>query len=401
MPASLLSTLRSAVLHVSPNYELLQLDQLTGDQQDSLNDLRARPNVFGVLRPRKESFGNLKAVSHNAAALYSALARPMRLADAIRDAIDDNEAQEIAKLVLDGVLEIESKRSGGFVSGADAFSLLCSASVDATPPSVTARLSRSALRYAQALELYDPAQLSLRMYLYNRQPADFRWRRILSSVEAVIVYLGLEPGGAVDRLIKSIWRPVSRANENDAWLAWYLPRRVPAGDRDAATYKLYLSAPCEHMPQAFSAALCVLAKHRVGCFKVGATLHGLLRPDKMVIYFDSFADMQVVGTALRKALAAIPAQGVPFTAAFDDDGLVCWGMDPPRCAQWLSWQPRESWRLWVTNRLASYMSTARISTAQSLEPWQFALERLRLDGIDVDTWTPRNTIWDSDAEEQE
>jgi hypothetical protein len=28
-----------------------------------------------------------------------------------------------------------------------------------------------------------------------------------------------------------------------------------------------------------------------------------------------------------------------------------------------------------------------------MEPWQFALERLRLDGVDTATWTPVETIW--------
>jgi hypothetical protein len=28
-----------------------------------------------------------------------------------------------------------------------------------------------------------------------------------------------------------------------------------------------------------------------------------------------------------------------------------------------------------------------------MEPWRFAVERLRLEGIDTDSWTPGGSLW--------
>ena len=64
---------------------------------------------------------------------------------------------------------------------------------------------------------------------------------------------------------------------------------------------------------------------------------------------------------------------------------------------WLSWMGRESWRLWLTNRLANALLTAKrtpaSSSASSLRPWQYALERLRLEGVDTSSWTPADRLW--------
>ena len=68
-------------------------------------------------------------------------------------------------------------------------------------------------------------------------------------------------------------------------------------------------------------------------------------------------------------------------------------MDPPHAEQALSWQARESWRLWLTNRLTTALLAAHFSDTTTVEPWQFALERLRLDGVDTDAWTPHANIW--------
>lgn len=396
-----LTTLSHAVLRASPHYDLVQLEQLTLGQQELLSDLRVRRGFAGVLRPCRGTAGNLRAVSQDAASLYLALAQPARLPEVVRTVLDDTGAGEIAKLVLDGVLEIEDETTGGFVSGADAYLMLYRETADTAPRSVTAHLSLSALRYAQALELADPAQLSMRMYLYNRQPADARWRRTLPDAEAVISYLGMQPGGVAERLLKVSWQPVPHALGTNGWLAWHAPERTTVSKRDKVTYKLYISAPCEHMPNVFPEALSILADHKTIYLKVGSDLCGLLRPDKMVAYFHNFAELCASGAALGQALAGIPAQGVPFTATLDEAALLCWGMDPPGSTQWLRWQPRESWRLWVTNRLAVYMVAARNGSASSLEPWQFALERMRVDGIDVSTWTPQTSIWDMDAEQGE
>lgn len=394
-----LPMLLNATFRANPRYEIVRLEQLPPGQQELLRDLRDRPGFAGVLCPREPNAGTLKAVSPQAARLYTALAQPGRLPPDVRASLGDDGAADIAALVLDGLLEIACDGEGNFVSGAGAYGLLYGQILSTAAQSTTARLSQAALRYAQALELADPAQLSARLYLYNHQPADARWRRSLPTREAVAAYLGVQPGGAAARLLEAFWRPVPATPESEGWLAWHMPARALDVRDDAVTYKLYISAPCEVMPEVFAAALQVLAEHRTAYLKVGSDLHGLLRPDKMVAYFDSFEELRATGDALAQTLDGAPAQGVPFTASFDDAGLLCWGIDPPRRAQLLRWHLRESWRLWVTNRLATYLLVAR-EAAGVLEPWQFALERIRLYGVDIDTWTPQASIWESDVDEE-
>jgi hypothetical protein len=120
---------------------------------------------------------------------------------------------------------------------------------------------------------------------------------------------------------------------------------------------------------------------------------GLLRPDKLVVYLDSRESLQRLAEVLADALKSIAPQGVPFSADVAGNGLLSWGMDPPRKARQLAWQGYDSWRLWVVRRLASAMTAAQRDVADEVEVCRHAVERLRLDGVDVDDWTPSCTSW--------
>jgi hypothetical protein len=95
-----------------------------------------------------------------------------------------------------------------------------------------------------------------------------------------------------------------------------------------------------------------------------------------------------VADALLVELRDVPAHGVPFTGTLAPSGVLSWGLDPPSDDALPEWRERESWRLWVTNRLALYLLTAKQSRCASPSAWDFALHRLCLDGVDVKTWTP-------------
>jgi hypothetical protein len=86
----------------------------------------------------------------------------------------------------------------------------------------------------------------------------------------------------------------------------------------------------------------------------------------------------------------MPAQAVPFTAGIDDDGLLSWGVDPPRSELLSSWQGT-SWRRWITDTLAVALVAARAGGAREL--LRFALQRITLDGVDVNSWTPDGIAW--------
>ncbi len=73
--------------------------------------------------------------------------------------------------------------------------------------------------------------------------------------------------------------------------------------------------------------------------------------------------------------------------------MLSWGVDPPDEEQMLPWMGRESWRLWVTNRLAVALIAAGTNKEANLEPWQFALRRLQFEGVDTRSWTPAGSDW--------
>jgi hypothetical protein len=73
--------------------------------------------------------------------------------------------------------------------------------------------------------------------------------------------------------------------------------------------------------------------------------------------------------------------------------LLSWGIDPPPEEQALPWLIRESWRLWVTNRLAVALIASSTEDTANLEPWRFALRRLQLEGVDTRSWTPASVDW--------
>jgi hypothetical protein len=184
-------------------------------------------------------------------------------------------------------------------------------------------------------------------------------------------------------------------------MVWRARRKRDALAAPAFTYKLYVSPRCEALPDAFLATMEVASALKAPRFKVGKDVYGLLRPDKIVVYFDRLEQVQEAADRLQRRLGGCPAHGVPFTAELAGDGLLSWGTDPPRERQALDWQERESWRLWLTNRLATALLAAKAARSQAVEPWQFALQRVGLEGVDTQSWTPAQSIWREAGLEQE
>jgi hypothetical protein len=148
------------------------------------------------------------------------------------------------------------------------------------------------------------------------------------------------------------------------------------------------------MPQVFPVVL-EGASAQVSHFKIGNDAAGLLRPDKMVLYLPNQERLLAIASELAPLLKGTAPHGVPFSAEITSDGLLSWGMDPPPTERILAWQEPESWRLWIVRRLAAAMIAAQTDARSTMAPSQFALERLRHEGVDVDTWTPSASIWHS------
>jgi len=365
----------------NPAYELALWDRLAPGERRALERLREAPDFYGILRPLAGTPGlGVKSVDRETALLFLTLREPGPLPSYVRALLGEAAGTAMARLVADGILEIE--KGGAFVSGAAAFESREAPGGEGR----LARLSIAALRYGQALAVDDPLRLSFRLYGYNRRPLTPAWQRMLPDSEAVRKWLGIAPGGANRPRLDRTWRS---SPPSEAWLSWRSRREEPASP-GGATWKLYVSPAPEALPESFGAVLDALGAARAGQFKIGAGAAGLLRPDKIVAYFPSFERLAEAADAVRSRLGGVPAQGVPFTSEIGGDGLLSWGMDPP--ASEGSWGGRESWRLWLTHRLARALLAAR-GAAEGIEPWRFALERLRLEGIDTASWTPSSGLW--------
>jgi hypothetical protein len=369
-------------LRANPVYELVLGDRLSPGERRSLDSLRKDPDFYGVLRPRDPASGlGIKSVDREIALLFLTLREPGPLPSYVRTVLGGETARTVARLVADGILEVDE--GGAFVSGPAAFA----GAGGQAGRGRLAELSLAALRYGQALGVDDPRTLSFRLYGYNHHPVTPRWKRLLASPGAVETHLGIAAGGARRRLLDRFWTPLE---PTAAWLSWHLRSGEHPSRADGAAFKLYVSPAPEALAEGFGEILEALAAARAPRFKIGADAAGLLRPDKIVAYFSGFERLAEAAEAVAARLGGVAAQGVPFTSEIAGDGLTSWGADPPAGAG--AWGRSESWRLWLTHRLARALLDARAAGPAGIEPWRFAVERVRLEGVDPETWTPGSLL---------
>jgi hypothetical protein len=377
-----------AIFRANPQLQAVVVDRLTAPERAVLGARLRNPDVYGVLRPRGDGPPSVKVIDRDTALLFLTLAEPGPMPRFVRDALGPRADAALARLVLDQVLEIE--RDGRFVSGPGALeipALRAPPIPSSADESRLARMSRAALHYGEALQLDDAPTLAARLYGYNRQPVSPDWARRLATRAAVGRHWGLERR-ALRAALGRDW--MGDGGTDGAWLSWWSGRAPPQA---RCPFKLYVSPVREHAAEALAAAVAAFTRGRAHAFKIAADVGGLHRPDKLVAYFDDRADLQQAAERVGAALAACPAQGVPFTADAGGDGLVSWGMDPPPDGGTAG----ESWRSWLAGRLALAMVAARRDPAAGVAPADFALERIRLEGVDPRTWAPIALPWAAGA----
>ena len=368
-------------------FELIELDRLGADQRAALGLAEEDPDLYGVLLPRAPGPGrHAKAIDRDTALLYLTLRDPGRLPRYVHTLLGADLRTTVTRLVLDGVLEIDA--GGQFVCGPDALALFEQSTGTRQEGGRIAALSIAALRYAERLELRDTTVLAGRLYSFNRLPLTPAWRRRLPTREALAEQLGLAAGTPLANAIGRRWTATGGSERESPWLSWGAPPARFAGD---ATFKLYVSPHPDVLADVLPDVVEVLGEARAAAFKVGADVAGVLRPDKLVAYFDRFERLAAAGERLRERLHGVAAHGVPFTAEIDPDGLLSWGTDPPAHAQTHGLEGQESWRLWLCMRLAAALLHGADGAAA--EPWAYALERIRLEGVDPATWAPSQAIW--------
>jgi hypothetical protein len=376
-------------LRANPAYEVVSLDALPPSLADAAPDLRCTPDVYGVALPRSPGALAPKVVDCDTALLLLSLREPGPLPHFARVKLGHRADVVVESLVLEGVLELE--RGGGFVSGPSA---VADAAADAGAGRL-ARLSHAALAYGAALPVDDAGVLARRLYLYNTAPLTPARQAALGDPAAVARRLGLG-AGALHRTLAAAWwadaPPADGATRH--WYVWH-PRDAADRAPSAVGYKLYVSPSVEAVGDAFPLVVAALARRRPLPFKVGAHAHGLLRPDKLVIYLDRLEAVFELGDLLRHELRGVAAHGVPFTGPVGDAGLLSWGIDPPRVSWGRGEDARRSWRSRVTTRLAASLGAARAQGATPAAAARFAVERIRHAGVDPATWAPRSQEWEA------
>jgi hypothetical protein len=386
MKAVVLKSILDYRFRTNPEYELVPLDRLAPEQRKTLTHLANDADFYGILIPRKGNLHSIKAVSRGTALLLLTLTDAGRIpAYALRRPKDRCNLM-LARLVLDGLLEIY--REGRFACGSEAYDLIFDERPSNSTQGVLARLAQEALEYAQALDIEDAGLLSTRLYFYNRVPLSPVWKRRLPGRETVARYFDLENRGVNRRSLGDRWVEMKPTSQLDSWFRWDARYNRAAETEPRRTYKLYLSPKPELVREAFRALVLVLADVPAQHFKIGSDPVGLLRPDKIVIYFWSLEHLNEAATRIAESLNGCPVQGVPFTAASSQDGLLSWAIDWAQGNSSVTRWEWESWRLWITNRLATALIAAKRAKTSGIEPWRFATERLRLEAVDTDTWTP-------------
>ena len=225
---------------------------------------------------------------------------------------------------------------------------------------VPGRLALQGLRYASALPPLDPAIFADRLYRYHTLPR--------SS-------LGGERPDIPRLPVVGDWR----LNAPDDWPWVHLTR----GHGNDARWKLYLSPSPDQVYECVRCALPILAAHGAVSVKVGRNTAALLRPDRCLVYFNSYESLRSASDALRAALVGFVGLGVPFTSPVGNGQLMSWAVEPLTA----DGQKSVSWRQWVTTELGAALYQQATSPETSADPVEVALLRLEAAGVDLARFT--------------
>lgn len=245
--------------------------------------------------------------------------------------------------------------------------------------STISQISFRALSLAANLPMTERTDIARWLYRYGSYPRGSAIERDFGPGDDSMALLGLIPGSTTRRNLETVYE----ATTHPGWFNFtYLDgRALTWPDR-----KLYVSPDPVVLPVVFPIIAATFVEFGVRSFKVGRGIEGLLRPDKIVAYFNTCSKFEAVARKLKEKLDGYPAQPVPFTAEIGLDGLLSWGIDPP--------QSREttSWRSWITKRLADGLIEAHSATTERVV--QSALHGVESLGVNTSQWTAEGCNFD-------
>lgn len=383
-----LNFLLNAIFRSNPDFELIEWGQLSAPEQEAMAGLADNPEIYGVFRRNVSSEPTIVKIAYtDVALLFFALKTPGSLPQYFQVAYDDEVNETMVKLILEGVFEIEIE--GQFVSGVSAQQTVYVQNEDMlkSDTGILARLSERAIEYALLLREADSRSLASKLYGFNSLPAFISPENDFDNVEKVEHFLGIGKDDMYSWEVSKNW---SKHEPTDSyhWLSWSRKDQKESHNSQAQdTYKIYISPRLASMPEVFIKSVRALSKSKAFSFKTGMDRAGLLRPDKFVVYFYQYDHLMEAAELLRESLQGYQAQGVPFTGALDDTGMLSWGVDPPG-QQILSDAEGGSWRAKIAEKIAGTISQTNLEGLTEDKKLDFILNKISLDGINPVHWIP-------------
>ena len=383
-----LNFLLNATFRSNPEFELIEWGNLNQSEQEALSGLADNPDIYGVFRrPNKTESTIAKLAYTDVALLFFALRMPGNLPQYFQVAYDDEVNETMVKLILEGVFEIEVE--GQFVSGASAQETVYFHDPETikTSGGILSRLSAKAIEYALHLREADSRTLASKLYVFNSMPGFPIPEYDFDSVEKVEHFLGV---GKDDIYSWELYKNWNKQEPTDSyhWLSWSRKDQAEShNSRENDTYKIYISPVLASFPEVFIKSVRALTKSKAFSFKTGMDRAGLLRPDKFVVYFHRHEDLLEAADLLKETLKGYESQGVPFTGALDDTGMLSWGVDPPN-QEMITEAEGGSWRARISEKIAGTISQTDLEGLSEEKKLDFILNKISLDGINPVHWIP-------------
>jgi hypothetical protein len=360
---------------------------LSASDKTAIQRMTGRQSVPALIMPQPGR-GTIKAIDGNAASLLNSLTLSAEVCNSQR--IEDLSS-DVKSLILDDILEVET--SHGFVSGPAAAPFLSAMPSTSERTDPISRISRDALQYAASLPVDDARALSSRLYRYNSVPCSSELQSAFGNNSQIAGMLGLTGSSSLIRCLSDAG--YERVNHVH-WHAWTRRRFLEPESLNSLRYKLYISPAPHVLFEVVERAMEIAVRLQIPSLKIGKSIANLLRPDKFIFYTDSIEALDLLAQELQPEIDEFPAQGVPFTQSLYTTGIISAGSDPPRSLCNSGWAQAESWRAWITDRLALALMQARDHTASRAAQCEFALSKLSVEGIDTRDWTATPQLWEGE-----
>ena len=278
----------------------------------------------------------------------------------------------IIGMVYDNIIQVQNK---GIFEGGPTCSfvkeVLHSFPTFSAPNHLISKLSWDSIHYANYFSHLSQNEIVQKLYSYNAFPRTRFYDHFND-------WFGTEDNIRLCNQIRKSYTSNS-SNPPVYWFSWY---HNVHGISNDLSYKLYISPKPNDVRHVFSIVANICCTMLVPAFKIGANLHGIIRPDKLVLYFSNYDALERVALRLREVLQGIEVQGVPYTNPFDTNGLLSWAIEPVQT----SFEPATtlSWRMHVASCIGRYLKLAYV---QNLDfNILNILARIRLQGIDSNDW---------------